>query len=91
MQRFVLPLLILAAVGPVPAAEPARPNIVLVLADDLGVNDLACYGRRDHLTPNLDALAGACLAWLSARQNSGAISHDGFRNGQLRQYGRRNL
>ena len=34
-----------------------RPNIVLIVADDLGVNDLGCYGRKDHQTPNLDRLA----------------------------------
>ncbi len=39
------------------AADDSRPNIVLVLADDLGVNDLACYGRTDHRTPHLDRLA----------------------------------
>ena len=35
----------------------ARPNIVLILADDLGMNDLGCYGRKDHRTPNLDRLS----------------------------------
>jgi arylsulfatase A-like enzyme len=35
----------------------AAPNIVLILADDLGVNDLHCYGRAEHQTPNLDRLA----------------------------------
>jgi arylsulfatase A-like enzyme len=35
----------------------AAPNIVFILADDLGVNDLHCYGRADHHTPNLDRLA----------------------------------
>ncbi len=35
----------------------AAPNIVLILADDLGINDLHCYGRADHATPNLDRLA----------------------------------
>lgn len=35
----------------------AAPNIVFILADDLGVNDLACYGRKDHTTPHLDQLA----------------------------------
>ncbi len=36
---------------------PAKPNIVFILADDLGINDLGCYGRKDHKTPNLDKLA----------------------------------
>jgi arylsulfatase A-like enzyme len=39
------------------AAETARPNIVFILADDLGINDLHCYGRTEHNTPNLDQLA----------------------------------
>src|SRR5689334_11664213 len=34
-----------------------QPNIVLILGDDLGVNDLGCYGRKDQHTPNLDRLA----------------------------------
>src|SRR5689334_20510995 len=39
------------------AAKPVRrPNIILILADDLGINDLRCYGRKDHDTPNLDRL-----------------------------------
>lgn len=41
------------------SAEERLPNIVLIVADDLGVNDLPCYGRRDHRTPHLDALAAS--------------------------------
>ena len=47
--------LLLGSGAPLPAA--AKPNVVFVLADDLGVNDLGCYGRTDHHTPNLDRLA----------------------------------
>src|SRR5688572_20973115 len=38
-------------------AIAARPNIIFILADDLSVNDLGCYGRKEHRTPNLDRLA----------------------------------
>lgn len=36
---------------------PSRPNIIFILADDLGWGDLSCYGRPDYRTPNLDRLA----------------------------------
>src|SRR5262245_45739766 len=39
------------------AAPPTRPNIVLLIADDLGYGELGCYGGREIPTPNLDALA----------------------------------
>jgi len=58
MPRTLLRLacLLLAGVASLPAAE-TPPNIVILLADDLGINDLGCYGRKDQRTPNLDQLA----------------------------------
>jgi arylsulfatase A-like enzyme len=47
-------------------SDDALPNIVLIFADDLGINDLGCYGRRDHNTPNLDRLASEGMRYTSA-------------------------
>lgn len=53
---FVLAFLITICLSPAARAQE-KPNIVLILTDDLGVNDLSCYGRKDQSTPNLDRLA----------------------------------
>jgi arylsulfatase A-like enzyme len=55
----LLPLLLLTALlapSPAPAAE-RRPNIVVILADDLGYGDVGCYGATKVRTPNIDRLA----------------------------------
>ena len=36
---------------------PERPNIILIMADDLGYGELGCYGQRKIRTPYIDALA----------------------------------
>jgi len=48
--------LFLVCVASVNAADPPRPNIILIMADDLGYSDLGCYGG-EIATPNLDKLA----------------------------------
>src|SRR6266404_986348 len=42
-----------------PAADlkTSRPNVIFILADDLGWGDLSCYGRPDYRTPSIDLLA----------------------------------
>ncbi|HND51543.1 MAG TPA: sulfatase, partial [Pirellulaceae bacterium] len=47
------------------ADDARRPNVVLIVADDLGVNDLSCYGRKDQPTPHLDALAASGMRFTS--------------------------
>jgi arylsulfatase A-like enzyme len=42
-----------------------RPNILFILADDLGYGDLSCYGRPDYRTPHIDGLAGEGLRFTS--------------------------
>lgn len=55
MHRLLLASLLAASASFLAAAQ--KPNVVLILADDLGWRDLACYGSPWHETPNLDRLA----------------------------------
>ena len=43
--------------APLAALAAEKPNIVFILADDLGYGDLGCYGHSTFKTPNLDRLA----------------------------------
>ena len=44
------------------AAEPARPNVIAILVDDIGVGDFGFSGGKDFPTPNIDAFAaGGCV------------------------------
>ena len=56
-MRSRLSALLLACATLPATPAPARPNVLLILADDLGASDLPCYGNPFHETPHLDRLA----------------------------------
>lgn len=56
-----------AVVGEAPAADPGRPpNIVFILADDLGWADLGCAGSRFYETPHIDRMAAQGMTFTAA-------------------------
>ncbi len=48
------------------AIEPEQPNILLIVADDMGYGDLGCYGSTQIQTPNLDRLAANGIRFTDA-------------------------
>jgi arylsulfatase A-like enzyme len=56
-REFIGAALGAAAISSAGAAQTTRPNVLFILADDLGYGDLSCYGRPEYKTPVLDNLA----------------------------------
>lgn len=66
---LILLTLALALVSQIHAAEtlaPAKPNIIFILADDLGVGNVGCYGADNYKTPHIDALASGGIRYTRA-------------------------
>src|SRR5664280_2395618 len=72
MLRGAATGMIALALGDLKAAERVSkpPNIVFLLADDLGFADVSCYGRPDLSTPNIDHIAATGIRFLQAYANS---------------------
>ena len=68
-RRFFLASLAVAA-----AQKPLRPNIVVIVADDLGIGDLGCYGAADAKTPNFDRMAVDGIRFTDFHANSPVCS-----------------
>src|ERR1700750_968732 len=56
------------------APSTRSPNIVCIMADDLGYADVSCYGRPDLSTPNVDRIAANGVRFLQAYANSAVCS-----------------
>src|SRR5688572_21889522 len=48
------------------AQQVKRPNIIYIMADDLGYADLSCYGRKEYQTPHLDKLCAQGVKFMNA-------------------------
>ena len=58
MRRLLLGLLATVVfAASLNAGEPKKPNIIFIMADDLGYGELGCYGQKKIRTPNLDRMA----------------------------------
>jgi len=55
-------------------AQHRGPNIIVILADDLGIGDLSCYNGKNVHTPNIDALAKMGIQYTSFYANSTVCS-----------------
>ena len=64
-QLFLYFIFIIRFVVPA-ASQNTRPNIIYIMADDLGYADLSCYGHKDYKTPHLDKLAGQGIKFMNA-------------------------
>ena len=64
--------------------EEQKPNIIYIMCDDLGYNDLACYGQQYINTPNLDRMASEGMRFTQAYAGSpvSAPSRASFMTGQ---------
>ncbi len=69
-RRDFLKLAALGVVAPTRAARPARPNVVFILADDIGYGDLGCYGANRVRTPNVDRLAKEGIRFTDAHASA---------------------
>lgn len=61
-----------------PAHSPSRPNVVVIMADDLGYGDLGCYGATEVSTPNCDRLAREGRKFTDAHTPSAVCSPTRF-------------
>lgn len=66
LRPLIFYTLIFAAASLTVTAQSSRPNIIYIMADDMGYADLSCYGHKDFQTPHLDKLASQGVKFMNA-------------------------
>ena len=69
MTRIAKFLVVLALLAASLASGASKPNIIVIMVDDLGWGDLSCYGAKDLKTPNIDRLADSGMKFDTFRAN----------------------
>ncbi|GJM64367.1 arylsulfatase [Persicobacter diffluens] len=64
MKKLIWLILGIAACNPKVNTSEERPNIILILADDMGYGDLGCYGQEKFRTPHIDQLAAEGIQFM---------------------------
>ena len=70
----LLTALLLAPLAALHAADAPKPNIIIILADDLGYGDVGCYGATKIKTPNIDRLAREGMRFTDAHSPASVCS-----------------
>ena len=71
---ILTPMVLLQADEATAKTARGKPNIVLILADDLGYGSLACYGNTEVKTPNIDRLAASGMRFTDFHSNGALCS-----------------
>lgn len=74
MTKLIKFLVVMALLTASLAQGATQPNIIVIMADDLGWGDLSCYGAKDIKTPNIDKLASEGMMFDTFRANSSVCS-----------------
>jgi arylsulfatase A-like enzyme len=76
LTRRIIPICLFGLVSALSGlrTEAAQPNIILIMADDLGYGDLGCYGSERNPTPHLDAMAKQGMRFTDYHANGAVCS-----------------
>ncbi len=66
---FLIHAVLLSLALPIVALTEDRPNIIFIMADDLGYGSLGCYGSKEIRTPNIDRLAASGMRFTDYHSN----------------------